>query len=65
MQDFIGAWRLLRATQDCDGEITFHHGEHPVGQIIYSANGRMSATIMDPAWLTEPDRPRRFGEFMA
>lgn len=66
MKELIGAWRLLRATQDCDGEITFHHGEHPVGQILYSADGRMSANIMNPTWLQPAvDGKRRFGEFMA
>ena len=67
MKELIGAWRLLRATHNSsDGEVSFHHGEHPVGQIVYSADGRMSATIMDPSWLEPPvDGKRRFGEFMA
>src|SRR5581483_5202569 len=66
MKELIGAWRLLRATQHCEGEVTFHHGENPVGQIIYSADGRMSANIMDPRWLQPPrEGGRRFGELMA
>ena len=47
----IGSWRLISAIQSRDGEKSHHRGENPVGQIIYAADGRMSATIMNPTWI--------------
>ncbi len=44
---FIGAWRLLDwAVTLPDGTISHPYGEHPIGHIIYSENGAMSATFM-------------------
>ena len=65
-EKFIGSWELLWATQYRDDVKSFHHGEKPLGQIIYSADGRMSATIMNPIWMNNPERRiRESGEFMA
>jgi Lipocalin-like domain len=48
-QRFVGAWRLIswKATSP-SGEIRYPHGETPEGQIIYTANGQMSAQLMNP-----------------
>ncbi len=48
-----GSWKLVWAMQSRDGVKRHHRGENPLGQIIYSPDGRMSATIMDPSWLEE------------
>ena len=62
----IGSWRLIWAMQSQDGVKTHHRGENPVGQIIYSPDGRMSATIMDPSWATNEDQMLKGPEiFMA
>jgi hypothetical protein len=47
---FIGAWAL----SSCEyrlrtGEVLKPFGDHPAGRIIYTANGQMSAQLMDPA----------------
>jgi hypothetical protein len=53
----IGTWRLVsyEATSVDDGEVVRPYGEHPLGLIMYTADGYMSAQI------TTPDRPL-FGE---
>ena len=48
-----GSWKLRWAVQSRDGVKRHHRGENPIGQIIYSPDGRMSATIMDPSWLED------------
>lgn len=49
----IGTWRLVsyEATSVDDGEVVRPYGEHPLGLIMYTADGYMSAQI------TTPDRP--------
>jgi len=50
MTDLIGSWALLSATNYRDEDATPVYGDPPSGQIQYSADGRMSAFLMDPAW---------------
>ena len=65
-EKLIGAWELVEAVQYRDGVKSHHHGTNPVGQIVYSANGRVAATIMDPIWLENKTRLLKgAGEFMA
>jgi Lipocalin-like domain len=54
-QRFVGAWRLIswKATSDA-GDVRYPHGETPEGQIMYTANGQMSAQLMSPG-ATLPD----------
>lgn len=49
----IGTWRLVsyEATSVAGGEVVRPYGEHPLGLIMYTADGYMSAQI------TTPDRP--------
>lgn len=52
-EDIIGTWQLLSWVQEYDhGEKVFPMGEHPVGYIAYSADGRMMTVV------TAGDRPR-------
>lgn len=50
----VGTWRLVsyEATSVDDGSVVRPFGEDPIGLIIYSADGYMSAQI------TRPDRPQ-------
>lgn len=47
----IGAWSLQVSTQSRNGEISKTFGDPPSGQLLYSAAGRMSGFLMDPAWV--------------
>ncbi|MGC1105456.1 MAG: lipocalin-like domain-containing protein [Candidatus Acidiferrales bacterium] len=43
----IGAWRLLSLHETLtDGEVVYSLGEDAQGQLLYSAEGRMSAQLM-------------------
>ncbi len=45
----VGTWRLVAFTApDSTGRQRAVWGEHPNGQIIYTADGRMSAQLYDP-----------------
>ena len=47
--DFIGAWALVSyELRRPSGTIERPFGEHPLGRIIYLANGQMSAQVMTP-----------------
>lgn len=48
MQDqLIGSWRLVSfENHDGDGRVRQPYGHDPVGYILYTAEGRMSATVM-------------------
>ena len=48
--DLIGAWALQSSINYRDGVPTPTFGEPPSGQIQYTADGRMGAFLMDPAW---------------
>ena len=47
----VGAWDLVWAEQDRDGRKSEQYGKDPLGQIIYSANGRMAALQASVHWL--------------
>lgn len=48
-QAFLGSWRLETFERKmATGDITYPYGKHPVGQLSYDAQGRMSALIMGP-----------------
>lgn len=44
----VGAWELVRWTAGTEANLRFPYGEEAQGQISYSANGRMSAHLMQP-----------------
>lgn len=47
----IGAWRLVSSINYRDGVGTPSYGTPPAGQLQYTADGRMSAFLMNPAWV--------------
>lgn len=48
--DLIGAWSLQSSINYRNDAPTPTFGEPPAGQIQYTADGRMGAFLMDPAW---------------
>jgi hypothetical protein len=47
MNPLIGAWRLVAMeNRYADGRVRYPYGREAVGYILYTAEGRMSATIM-------------------
>jgi len=57
----VGTWRLISIEDTIDGEAgqAVDLGAHPVGMLIYHADGHMSATLVDgdrPAW-KNPAKP--------
>lgn len=45
----VGAWRLVDwYLTDADGQKTYPFGPSPTGQLLYSADGQMSAQLMRP-----------------
>ena len=45
----VGAWTLVSwESQAMDGTVTQPYGPNPMGQIVYSESGRMSAQLMHP-----------------
>ncbi|WP_085808924.1 lipocalin-like domain-containing protein [Sphingomonas sp. TZW2008] len=66
MVDLLGAWSLLSCVNMRDGEETRTFGDPPSGQLQYTADGRMSAFLMDPAWAARGDTTAdSFTEFFA
>lgn len=68
MTDLLGAWTLVSSINYRDevGKPTF--GEPPNGQIQYTADGRMSAFLMDPDWAERGENnkvPDSFTEFFS
>lgn len=55
MIDLIGTWSLESSISYRNGEGTPSFGDPPVGQIQYAADGKMSAFLMDPAWVEKGD----------
>ena len=43
---FLGAWTLVEWTNVRDGEIFYPYGEDPIGQIVYTESGRMTAVLL-------------------
>jgi hypothetical protein len=45
---FIGTWKLISWENDDSGNrVTYPYGKHPVGYLIYTANGYMAVQIMN------------------
>ena len=45
----VGAWRLVSWEQrTASGVVSYPYGRTPEGQIVYTANGQMSAHLMNP-----------------
>ena len=66
MTDLLGAWWLTECVNYRDGEGTPTFGTPPAGQIQYTADGRMGAFLMDPAWAERGDpKADSFTEFFA
>jgi len=78
----IGAWKLISwQVMQSDGRIQYPYGKDVVGYLIYTADGYMSAQIMDPdrqqsdpsfplepaaaQTLPEPDRVRAYSTYLA
>ena len=79
---FLGTWKLIswQVTQS-DGTIQYPYGKDVVGYLIYTADGYVSAQIMDPnrhqsdpsfpiepaaaQTLPEPDRVRAYSTYLA
>jgi len=67
-QQLTGAWRLVSSIQSRDGVETHSFGAKPLGQIQYTADGRMSAFLMHEKWIdrgTTANATADFGEFFA
>ena len=46
---FVGTWKLLSwEVKQPDGTVQYPYGKNVVGYLIYTADGYMSAEIMDP-----------------
>lgn len=60
LDELVGTWHLIEFEVVVDGEVSSQPlGDRPVGQIMYGADGRMSALLM------RRDRPWRDGvEFL-
>ncbi len=66
MTDLLGAWSLTECVNYRDGEPTPTFGTPPSGQIQYTADGRMGAFLMDPAWAARGNpQADSFTEFFA
>jgi len=79
---FVGTWKLVswEVTQP-DGTIQYLYGKNVVGYLMYTADGYMSAQIMDPdrrqsnpsfpletaeaQTLPDPDRARAYSTYVA
>ena len=65
-EKFVGAWDLVFTKDYRDDVENLKYGPGTIGQIMYSADGRMSAVMMNPVWLDNPERKIHApGEFMA
>ncbi len=82
LNPFVGAWKLISwEVMLPDGTIQYPYGKDVVGYLIYTADGYMSAHIMDPdrqqsdpnfplepaaaQTLSEPDRARAYSTYLA
>ncbi len=55
MTNLLGAWTLVSSINYRGDEPKPTFGEPPAGQIQYTADGRMSAFLMDPDWASRGD----------
>jgi Lipocalin-like domain len=52
-QNFVGTWKLMSwRNVDSAGQTSYPLGEHPIGILMYGADGQMCGQMM------RPDRPR-------
>lgn len=66
MTHLLGAWSLVSCINYRDDEATRAYGNPPSGQLQYTADGRMSGFLMDPAWAERGDPAADgFTEFFA
>src|SRR5437763_15624202 len=42
----VGAWKLVSATQTENGQTREYFGPHPLGQVIFDANGQFSDILL-------------------
>ena len=42
----VGAWKLVSATQTENGQTKEYFGSHPLGQVIFDANGQFSDILL-------------------
>ena len=79
---FVGTWKLTSwEVTERDGTIRYPYGKSVVGYLIYTADGYMSAEIMDPdrqqsdpdfpleiaalQTLSDPDRARAYSTYLS
>lgn len=55
MNDLLGTWTLLSCVSQRGEAERRTFGDPPGGQLQYTADGRMSAFLMDPAWAERGD----------
>lgn len=66
MVDLLGTWVLVSCISHQGETAVSTFGEPPAGQLQYTADGRMSAFLMDPAWAAAGDpRADSFTQFFA
>jgi hypothetical protein len=57
----IGCWRLVEYCETGDGgEVTHPLGEHPLGSILYTPDGYMSAQLAKPGPYADDQRPTAY-----
>ena len=62
---FVGAWSLASwESRSADGEVTLPYDGNPAGQITYTADGRMSAQLMQVGREEFPDAAEAGGQEM-
>ncbi|MFN0123435.1 MAG: lipocalin-like domain-containing protein [Blastocatellia bacterium] len=57
-QQFAGAWKLLSAVYERDGQQAFPFGQAPVGLLFYDAAGNMAVQIMSRQYIEEGQQGR-------
>lgn len=55
MNDLLGTWTLLSCVSQRGAAERRTFGDPPAGQLTYTADGRMAAFLMDPAWAAAGD----------
>ena len=45
-EEFIGTWKLISFEMRSDDQVTYPLGKDPIGYLIYSSEGYMSAALM-------------------
>lgn len=55
MVDLLGTWTLISCVNHRGDEQVATFGQPPAGQLQYTADGRMGAFLMDPAWAAAGD----------